>query len=76
MSPWVTESCDGGEEETTPDDRKHIRKLKRDRMYLKDLLREMGKYMKVFIIIADKLCCKLIPNDVNYSMIIIGLYFR
>ena len=45
MSPWVTESCDGGEEETTTDDRKHIRKLKRDRMYLKDLLREMGKYI-------------------------------
>ena len=40
VSPWVTAS---EADQENAQDRKHITKLKRDKMYLKDLLKEMGE---------------------------------
>ena len=49
VSPWVTAS---EADQENAQDRKHITKLKRDKMYLKDLLKEMGQFVDIIRITA------------------------
>ena len=48
VSPWVTAS---EADQENAQDRKHITKLKRDKMYLKDLLKEMGQFVDIIVFV-------------------------